>query len=135
MTRNTHLATALLVSVMAAATAHAGDFDGSRGLICAPQDVVECDVSADCARRSVSEADVPPFFRVDFKKKQLAAMRGAQRTSPIENTKLLEGATILQGAEFGRAWSIVIDQLTGSFTASIADAFGALAILGACAPD
>ena len=133
MIRN--IAIALVLAAATAAVAQAGDFDGSRGLVCAPQDVVECDATASCARVSVSAADVPPFIRVDFKKKQLAPLRGTERTTPIENTKQLEGVTILQGAEFGRAWSIVIDQHTGSFTASIADAFGALAILGVCAPD
>ena len=129
------LTASLLLATLYAAQALGGDFDGSRPLLCAPRDVVECDLSASCVRMPVSEAEVPSFIRIDFKKKQLASVSGPERTSPFENTKQLEGATILQGAENGRAWSVVIDHATGLFSASIADTEGAFAILGACAPD
>lgn len=133
--RFSQLAAILMVSVVIAPSARAGDFDGSRDLLCAPRDVVECNLSAECERIPVGEAQVPAFIRVQFGRKRLASVSGPERSSPIELVKQIEGATILQGTQTGRAWSIVIDHATGQLSASIADTEGAFAILGACAPD
>ncbi len=122
-------------SALLGAPALGADYDGSKELLCVPRDVVECDMAAKCERVSPVMADVPAFIRVEFKKKRLASVSGPQRTTPIESVRQLDGMTILQGAETGRAWSIVIDQVTGLLSASIADSEGTFAIFGACTPD
>ena len=115
-----------------ASLARASGFDGSQDLLCAPSDVAQCDASANCERVSVSEVDLPPFLRIQFGKKQLVGLTTPERVTPIENVRKVNGLTILQGAENGRAWSIVVDQETGRMSASIADNEGAFAVFGAC---
>jgi hypothetical protein len=127
---------ATLVLETAAPSVQASEFDGSRNLLCAPKDVVECDTTARCERDSIEDIDLPSFIHVQFGKKRLvSAGAGDQRETPIQNVQNVNGLTILQGAENGRAWSVVIDQTSGRMSGSIADAGGAFAIFGACLPE
>ena len=56
--------------VTAAGLTVAADFDGSRNLLYAPTDLVECGGAAECQRLTAEELNIPQFFTVDFKKKQ-----------------------------------------------------------------
>jgi hypothetical protein len=130
------LTATLLLAATAPQPAQASDFDGSRNLLCAPNDVVECDTAARCERASIEDVDLPSFVHVQFAKKRLASAGGGdERTTPIQNIQSVNGLTILQGAENGRAWSVVIDQTSGRMSGSIADGGGAFAIFGACLPE
>jgi len=128
------LALATTVGLGCAAIASAAGFDGSQDLLCAPTDVAQCDQSARCDRASPSDVDMPSFVRLDFAKKRLVSVGTPERVTPIESVRQKEGLTILQGAENGRAWSLVIDQATGQLTGSIIDGEGAIAVFGACTP-
>ncbi len=100
----------------------AADFDGSRPLLCAPFDIAECMVGPQCTPVTLEDANVPNFIKVDFKGKTLSGRRpsGGNETTAIQNIHQVQGETILQGAETGRAWSIVIDQDTGQMMGSVA---------------
>lgn len=115
-----------------AAMAGAAGFDGSQDLLCAPTDIAECDHSANCERVSASEVDLPHFLKVQFGKKRLVSVGPEERSTAIENVRNAQGLTILQGAENGRAWSLVVDQATGRMSGSVADGDGAFAVFGAC---
>ena len=135
--RSTHallLALGATIGLGCAAIASAAGFDGSKDLLCAPSDIAQCDQSARCERVSPSDVDLPPFVRVDFGKKRLMSLTDPPRESPIDTVQQREGLTILQGAQNGRAWSLVIDQETGRMTVSVADGEGAFAVFGACTP-
>ena len=125
------LGLALLLGCATAATADS-KFDGSRDLLCAPSDVAECDVSGRCNRVSPTEVELPPFLRVQFSKKRLVGQESPERSTPIETQRSTDGATILQGAENGRAWTVRIDQQTGKLSGSIVDGEGAVLVFGAC---
>ncbi len=127
--------TALLLPLTTSWAAASSNFDGSRNLLCAPSDVVECDTEARCDRSSAEEIDLPSFVRVQFRKKILLSASGEERSTAIQNILNVNGLTILQGAESGRAWSVVIDQATGRMLGSIADGEGAFTIFGACLPE
>jgi hypothetical protein len=130
------LATAsFLLDTTVSRPARGADFDGSRNLVCAPSDVVECDTAARCERESPAEIDLPNFVHVQFAKKRLVGTSGDERTTAIQNLQNVNGLTILQGAENGRAWSVVIDQASGRMSGSIADSEGAFSIFGACLPE
>jgi hypothetical protein len=121
---------ALLVGC--ATPADATGFDGSRDLLCAPTDVAECDFAARCERVSPSEVDLPNFLRLQFARKQMVSVGTPERATAIESVRSLGGTTILQGAENGRAWSLVIDQQSGVMSGSVVDGQGAFAVFGAC---
>jgi len=128
------LALGTAVGLGCAAIASAAGFDGSQDLLCAPTDVAQCDQSARCERVSPSDVDLPAFIRLDFGKKRMVSLTDPPRESPIDEVHKREGLTILQGAQNGRAWSLVIDQETGRMTGSVADGEGAFAVFGACTP-
>jgi hypothetical protein len=112
----------------------AGDFDGSKKLRCVPTDATECSGAGECKRVTVEEINIPRWIAVDFKKKKLSGTDsdGEDETTAIENVRVDDGQTILQGAENGRAWSMVIDQMTGDMTAAIAGDETGFVLFGVC---
>lgn len=62
-------------------------------------------------------------MHIDFKKKKLRGTvegGGGEESTEIRNLQKLGDRTLLQGAENGRGWSIVIDAATGDMSAAIA---------------
>ena len=112
----------------------AGDFDGSEKLRCVPTDASECLGAGECARVMVEEINIPRWISVDFKKKKLSGTDsdGEDESTAIENVRVNDGQTILQGAEGGRAWSMVIDQTTGDLTVAIAGDETGFVLFGVC---
>jgi hypothetical protein len=112
----------------------AGDFDGSEKLRCVPTDATECSGAGECKRVTVEEVNIPRWIYVDFKKKELSGTDsdGEDETTAIENVRTADGQTILQGAESGRAWSMVIDQVTGDMTVAIAGDETGFVLFGVC---
>jgi len=51
----------------------AGDFDGSKPLICAVIDIVECGPGGECQKVSPETVNVPRFVRLNFEEKQIQA--------------------------------------------------------------
>jgi hypothetical protein len=127
-----------LVIVLCSATAGpaaASDFDGSRKLLCAPSDVMECGAGGDCQRVTLEAMNIPRFIHVDFKKKRLSGeTETGEETTAVQNVQKVDGRTILQGAERGRGWSLVIDQETGHMSGAIAGDDIGFVLLGACTP-
>ena len=112
----------------------ADDFDGSEKLRCVPTDATECSGAGECKRVTVEEINIPRWITVDVKKKKIGGMDsdGEKETTAIENVRSAEGNTILQGAESGRAWSMVIDQVTGDMTIAIAGDETGFVLFGVC---
>ncbi len=124
------VASALVVAP--AATQAAGPFDGSAPLLCAAIDLVECAAGGECQKRTAEDVNLPRFINFDFKGQTLAAADGSNRTAPIQRVERVNGRLILQGGQEGRAWSVVIDEATGSLSAGVVDRQGAFAVFGAC---
>ena len=142
ITQGNHLmkriATLLVVvfSLGCAGLAQAGDFDGSRSLLCAPGHAVNCVRDDACSRVSPSDINLPNFITVDFDAKTLSGtpIGGAEATTEIQNVHRIDGKTIIQGAEGGRGWTMLIDQATGQLSAAVADQHDGFVLFGACTP-
>ena len=132
MGRVTAFAVVLVVAPLGVSLA--SDFDGSEKLRCVPTDATECDGAGECERVTVEEINIPKWITVNFKKKQLSGTDsdGEDETTAIENVRAGDGNTILQGAENGRAWSMVIDQMSGDMTAAIAGDETGFVLFGVC---
>lgn len=117
-----------------AQTASAGDFDGSKTLLCSPGDARECSAEGSCNHVSVNSINIPRFITVDFKGKKLSGVDAdaEQENTAIQNVKMGDGKTIVQGIEHQRAWSIVIDQASGNMSAMISDNHAGFVVFGAC---
>jgi hypothetical protein len=108
----------------------AAPLDGSAPILCAINSVTDCD-AGDCERTSASEAEVPPFVRIDLQRRVLSSVDGA-RTSPITQSQRAMGRLMLQGMQNQRVWGAVINEQTGSMWATIGEDDGAIVISGAC---
>ena len=91
---------------------------------------------ADCQRSTTQGMNIPQFIRVDFEKKRLSGTleSGNQVSTGIQNRQRIDGKTILQGAENGRGWSVVIAEETGKMTATISDDQVGFVLFGVCTP-
>jgi hypothetical protein len=112
----------------------AADFDGSKKLRCVPTDASECSGAGECKRVTVEEINIPKWITVDAKKKKLSGTDsdGEEESTAIGSVNVIDGQTILQGAEGGRAWSMVIDQTTGDMTIAIAGDETGFVLFGVC---
>lgn len=123
--------TLLAAAVGLSVPGFAGDFDGSKNLICAPVEVRDCMPGIACLQGTPADAGAPAFMRIDFNKKTVS---GPKRTSPIEALENEEGQLLLRGREFGHGWIMALDQESGKMALSLVDRSGAFVIFGSCTP-
>ena len=107
----------------------AGDFDGSRRLICATVEARECVSGADCEQGLPDDFGAPAFIRIDFERK---VMVGPQRTTPIVVLEKGEKQLLLMGTELGFGWTFALDQTDGRFSAALTHLNGVLTLFGSC---
>jgi hypothetical protein len=119
-----------IAAALPAASARA-EVDGSKPLLCAVTEVVQCDQLGNCVRGTPEDVNIPRFVDVDPGTKQLRE-HGGTETSSIQNLVRGDGRLVLQGAERGRGWSIYISEATGQLSAAISDDGWASAIFGSC---
>jgi hypothetical protein len=126
---------AVCLGVTAPGFASAADFDGSRKLLCAPTDAVQCEGAGECERAEVEDLNIPKFLTIDFKEKELTGtVEGgtSEETTKIQNVEKLENQTVLQGIQNGRGWSIVIDAASGDMSAAVAGDDISFVLFGVC---
>ncbi|MBP6381617.1 MAG: hypothetical protein KBG29_06100 [Pseudomonadales bacterium] len=121
----------VLTTACAAGTAMAADFDGSHELICAPVLAMDCAEDAECLTGTPAQMGAPAFIRVDAAKKTVG---GARRSLPILQLERTTEQLLLQGADAGQAWAMVIDASSGRMYATITGRDGAIVMIGSCTP-
>jgi hypothetical protein len=135
-------ACAVLVTIMPL-RASAGDFDGSKPLLCASVDVMECAPDSGCTRVNAEAINAPQFFKVNVADKVITGKHagGSEVDSAIERSETVDGKLILQGAEDGiegvrdgLGWSMAISQDNGNMVLSASGDAAAFVIFGACTP-
>ena len=101
--------------LLTAGTASAGDFDGSKLLICAPVEAIDCAASEACTPQGrPNDIGAPRFLRIDFAQKVIV---GPQQTTPILFMDKSDDQIFLQGKELGFGWTLVLDQESGTMIA------------------
>lgn len=123
------------ISAMSSPFAYA-TFDGSRDLLCAPAQAIECGSAFECNTGSPESVNIPQFINIDFKANKVEAVRHGEpgRQSFIRSQERGEGKLIMQGIEAGRGWNIIISETTGKFSASVAGDQVGFIVFGACTP-
>ncbi|KVP44325.1 hypothetical protein [Burkholderia ubonensis] len=111
------------------AGACAGDFDGSKRLLCATIEAHACDPGLPCARALPADLGAPKFVSIDFVKKTIA---GPSRSSPIQFMEKGQTQVVMQGTELGVAWTLVLDTRDGTITASLVNRNNAVLVFGNC---
>jgi hypothetical protein len=126
----------LVLTTCLPAQVSAGDFDGSKPLICATIETLECEPGGKCHKGTAESIDIPQFLKINFKKKIISGTGedGTVRTTKIENISRIPGKLIIQGVQEGRAWSSVISEVTGKMTLSASDDQLGFVVFCACIP-
>ena len=121
---------AALLCLAAATMAQASDFDGSKPLICATVEAVDCSPGIPCTRGLPDDVGAPAFMRIDFKKKQIS---GPHRVTEIRFMEKDKDQLLMQGTELGFAWTVVIDA-AGRMSIALTDRTAAITLFGSCTP-
>lgn len=126
--------TLLLASLLIAAPAWPDDVTGSEKLLCSASRIVACFEEGDCAELMAEEIGVPQFVVVDTKAKRLATTHasGENRSTPIRELNRSDGLLFFQGIELGRAFSVVVHELSGHLTVAVSRDGVSVSVFGSC---
>ena len=119
---------------LVASAALADNIENADRLLCSTSRIIVCFENGECVDALPWELNVPQFVIIDAKKMTLSTTKASDeaRSTPIRTLLRDEGTLILQGVEQGRAFSFVIDELSGLLTASVARDSMAVSVFGAC---
>lgn len=122
------------IGLLACIPALAENVEGVDEIICSAADVKLCFETGECFDASPWELDMPEFVIIDARKKTVSTTEasGQKRSTAFSAIERSEGLIYMQGIENGRAFSFVIDELTGILTASIARDGISVTVFGAC---
>ena len=129
--RNLILMTAIcLVST----TAFSDDVTDTSRLLCSQGQVMVCLHSADCAIVAPNLVATPQFVIIDTRRKTVSTTKasGHHRSSEIGNLTREGGLIMAQGKHDERAFSLVIDEATGTFTGTVASDGYTINSFGSC---
>jgi hypothetical protein len=121
----------MVLALITCGAASAGDFDGSKLLICAPVEAMDCAAGEDCLKERPEDIGLPNFLRIDFAQK---AIVGPKQTSPILFMDTSDIQLLLQGKEHGYGWTLALDQENGAMTITLVNREGAVVLFGSCTP-
>jgi hypothetical protein len=96
--------------------------------------VKECDSFGTCLKSSAEEINIPQFIKIDLMAKTMTdgSVKQPARKSVIRTMVRENGEIIMQGSENGRGYTMIVDEMTGDFSAAISeDSFGFI-IFGSC---
>ena len=122
---------AFLIACLPMGTAIAGDFDGSKPLICAPIEARACVSGQACVTRLPADLGMPAFLRIDVANKTIT---GPKRTTLIRAMEQGEDALLLMGSELGLAWSIAVNSADGTMSGTLTDGDIVAVLFGSCTP-
>lgn len=125
-----------LVAAVVPAGAIAGDFDGSKPLVCASIHATECSAeSQECQSGAPWMINFPVFSEIDFKGKTLSTPREhqANRVSKIEQIHHMpSGQLSILGNDGEYSWSMLISEETGAMTLTVSGDQVGFIVFGAC---
>ena len=123
--------------------AFAGDFDGSKPLLCSVISVMECVPNEGCRGTTVEDVNLPQFLKIDLEKKGVTPAKPIEGRQPtkIRHVERVGGKLILQGADEGiekvrggLGWTAAISEDTGKLVLTASGDDVAFVVFGACIP-
>ena len=110
---------------------------GSSRILCSAVEANVCTADGICESFLPWSLQIPQFLRIDLERKQLATTEasGENRRSPIAHLTRESGRISVQGAERGRAFSMVLREEDGLASIAIATDAITISVFAACTPD
>lgn len=124
----------LLAGAFVSGAVLAENLEGVDRMICSAGQAKICFETGECYGASPWELNMPEFVVIDLKKKSISTTRasGSERSTTFSAIEQKDEMIYLQGIEGGRAFSFVIDEITGILTASIARDGISVSVFGTC---
>ncbi len=132
---------AMTVLLNLSLVAKAGDFDGSKPILCSVIKVIESTPEGECQEVTPESVAVPQFLMVDLDKKMIKQIgkNDGDRKSVIKRMERLKGKIILQGSDEGIqdlrdsvGWTAMVSEETGKFVVTASGDQVAFIVYGAC---
>ena len=108
-----------------------GPIDGTKMLIYASVEAINCSRGEACEKGLPEEMGAPQFMRIDFSKKEII---GANVTTPIRLMEMDNEQITLQGFELGMGWTMAIERATGKTSITLTGRDDTFVIFGTCIP-
>lgn len=123
-----------IIALLTCAAAYADNIADKDRLLCSTSTVMLCVEDGECFSISILDTDIPQFLIIDTKKKMVMTTEasGEKRESPVANVSRNGGRIFLQSVENNRAYSILIEEESGRFSAGIARDGITVSVFGAC---
>jgi hypothetical protein len=130
------LYTAALAFILLAQTAVADDITGAQLILCTTVEATECYAENGCSPGAPEDWNLPRFVEIDLEAKEMSTTKasGQQRVSPVKHLERMGDRIFLQGVESSRAYSIVLDQDSGTASVAIALERHVVAAFAYCTP-
>ena len=104
-------------------------FAGTKPLLCASIEALDCDPGTECERGIPEIMGAPKFLRIDFAKNEIS---GTERTTKIRSIDKDDDQLILQGYELGLGWTLALDRATGNMRITFARWDASFIMFGSC---
>lgn len=128
---------------MAPLPVSAGDFDGSKPLICVLEDSMECTAGTGCQDVREEDINLPHILKVNVGNKGITAVGEGEPkgVTEIKNVEHIDGKLILQGAEDGferyqdgLGWTMAVMESNGDMVLTASGDRVAFIVFGECVP-
>ena len=122
------------LGLLTAGIAAAENLQGADEMVCAAGQVQICLETGDCYSAVPWELNIPDFVLINTKRKSVSTTKasGEQRSTEFAQVVRGDGLIYLQGVENGRAFSFVIDEVTGRMTVAVSRDGLSVTVFGAC---
>lgn len=124
------------LALLAIAPAFADDVTGADHLLCTTVRATECYADGGCLSGNPEEWGSPRFVKVDFQEKMLRTTEasGEDRSTPMKSIEREGDRIFIQGVQDSRAFSIVLDQDSGTGSTAIVLEGHVLTLFSYCTP-
>jgi hypothetical protein len=125
-----------LVVLLAGGAALADTLQGVARMLCATGRAQICFETGECYPGTPWEFQVPDFVLVDTRARTMSTTKASERyrSTPLASVDRKNGVILLQGAEGGRAFSVIVNEHSGMMSAAISTDGMSLAVFGSCTP-
>src|SRR5688572_699580 len=116
------LLTTGMLSLLCCGAVFAEDLSGSDSLLCYGLSAARCEIGEPCEALAPWQLKLPDFVKLDLRGKRIhtTAASPEERETPLQSVQRDNGTILIHGAQGERAFSWLIDELSGDGTLSVA---------------